>query len=282
MSLVLKPLMFLGCFFMSSLWLWSTEARAYTYKEALLAYEDQRYSTAYRMAMDVADSQEGKRKAKSLVIAALSALELNKEDKAKKLYRAALTLDSELEMPEVVRSKRVVKFFDDVKSGKPDQKLKGQIVEVVSKNVSDASDFETYLPFGFNQMIEGKAVTAVALGGAQIAAIYYGITQTQNAEAIDQKLQKKTQDVILSGDYETSQFKDFRTKSQKAAANARQTSIMAYGSAVLAYTASVLEIILNPPMELKVVDSPVPRESSVTWQIEPQESGWSLSLTRKF
>lgn len=261
--------------------LWPAIALASNYKEALEAYSDQKFAKAYRMAMELAESNEGNRRARSLVLAAVSALELNKEEKASKLYRAALAIEAEIELPDIVKSKRVIKFFADVKAGKSEQKpLKGQIVEVVSKTASDATDIETYLPFGINQMAQGKPVTAIILGGAQIASIYYAFDLTRNATRVEQKLQQKTAEVIESGDYETTEFRDFRTRSEKSIKISRQTANIALGVAFASYTASVLEIILNPPIELKVVDGS-PKPPTISWRLGMSGDGdWFMGFAK--
>ncbi|HET9235864.1 MAG TPA: hypothetical protein VFO10_01355 [Oligoflexus sp.] len=232
---------------------------AATYSEALAAYSDQKFAKCYRIAMDLADRHAGendKREAKSLILAAASALELNKEQKAIKLYHLARESDSRVDLPKVVKSKRVISFFEDVRHGKTSHaKGKGTIVEVVSKSAFDHTDVETYYPLGINQFQQGKTLSGLAFGGLQVFGLYYAYQQSDKARRTDRALMAKTAQVIQTGDYETSAFRDFRDASKKASARFRTESNLALATTLLAYGASIVEILSNPPTRLKVVDN---------------------------
>ncbi len=238
--------------------LWSFGAQALTYSEALSAYSDQKFSKCYRIAMELADHYDGesRKQSKSLVLAAVAALELGKEQRAIKLYRIALDIDPAVDMPKIVKSRRVINFFEDVRSGKINQKTgKGTIVEVVSKSAFDETDYETYLPLGGNQFLQGKTLSGLAFGGLQAFALYYSYRQYTMAEKTEKTLRKKTVEVIGSGDYETTAFKKFRSNSQKSSARFRTESEVALTTAFVVYFASIVEILSNPPTRLKVVDT---------------------------
>jgi hypothetical protein len=169
-------------------------ALANTYGEALSSYSDQKFAKCYRIAMEIADRYEGEdsiRQSKSLVLAAVSALELNKEQRAIRLYKAALERNPTVELPKVVKSKRVKTFFSGVKSGKITQNQgKGSIVEVISKSAFDHTDPETYYPFGINQFLQEKNISGLAFGSLQAFALYYSYKQYDAAKKTEEVLQK--------------------------------------------------------------------------------------------
>lgn len=268
----------LCCLLVCCLWGWAVQGLAASVADALTAYSNQQFVRCYRMAMEVADESEDDAsvKAKSLVLAAMASLELGKEHKAARLYQTALSVDSEVHLPKLVKSKRIAGFFEDVKSGRPVSKISHpMIVSVVSKSAFDASDPETYLPFGVNQYLQGKTLSAMAFGGMQAFSLYYAYHQHTMAQDTDKAFKEKTPKVIASGDYESPEFKDFRKKSQESAAHFREQRNLALLSSALVYGASVIEIVLNPPTRLKVVERDRPSGRSADRRQSRLELGTS-------
>ncbi|WP_218109990.1 hypothetical protein [Oligoflexus tunisiensis] len=218
---------------------------AATYKQALEDYSDQKYSKSYKKAMDLAREKRGSRRAKALVLAAAAVLELDREKKARVLFKKALDEDPDLELPEVVRSRRAQRFFDDVRDGRNPTRSS---TVTKTENVPNAFDrFETYLPFGLNQLVQEKYFLGLALGGAQAFGLFYAYTKDQEANKAEADLEAVRIRAIQSGDDINPVFTDFVSKSQAFAKRSRQTSQLSLALAAAAYGASVLEAGLRPP-----------------------------------
>jgi hypothetical protein len=219
--------------------------RAATYKDALEDYSDQKYSKSYKKAMNLAREKRGSRRAKALVLAAAAVLELDKEKKARVLFKKALDADPDLELPEVVRSRRAQRFFDDVREGRSPPRSTSV---TKTETVPSAFDrFETYLPFGLNQLVQEKYFLGLALGGAQAVGLFYAYTKDLEANKAETDLEAVRLRAIQTGDDINPVFVDFVKKSQAFSKRSRQTSQLSLALAATAYGASVLEAGLRPP-----------------------------------
>jgi predicted negative regulator of RcsB-dependent stress response len=101
----------------------SLTARAASYQDALDDYSEQKYSRSYKKAMSLPREKRGTRRGKALMLAAAAVLEMDREQKARALFKKALDEDPDLDLPDVVRSRRAQRFFADVREGRGPQRL---------------------------------------------------------------------------------------------------------------------------------------------------------------
>lgn len=220
-------------------------ALAASYKQALEAYSDQKYSQSYKKAMSVAREERGTRRGKALMLAAAAVLELAREKKAKVLFKKALDADPDLDLPDVVRSRRAQRFFDDIRVGR---ETRSSSTAVKVEQVPNAFNrVETYLPLGINQLVQEKYLLGLTLGAAQGFAVYFAYIKAVEANQAEQKLQAVRQTAILSGDDINPVFLEFVDKNQAFIKRSRQESQLSLLLAVASYGGSILEAGLNPP-----------------------------------
>ncbi len=220
-------------------------ARAASYQQALDAYSDQKYSRSYKKAMSLAREKRGTKRGKALMIAAAAVLELDREQKAKVLFRKALDEDPDLELPDVVRSRRAQRFFADVRDGRDSRSAMVQ----TERTTTGFDRLETYLPFGLNQLVQGKIFLGLSLGGAQAFGAYFAYAKANEATQTEQQVAQVRQKAIQTGDDINPVFLDFVSESKALAKRSRQISQLSLALAVAAYGGSVLEAGFRAPEE---------------------------------
>lgn len=221
-------------------------ARAASYQQALEDYSDQNYSRSYKKAMSLAREKRGTRRGKALILAAAAVLELDRERKAKVLFRKALDEDPDLELPEVVRSRRAQRFFADVRDGRDGRGP--QVALTRSERTTTAFDrLETYLPFGLNQLVQGKIFLGLSFGGAQAFGAYFAYTKNQEANQTEQEIATVRQRAIQTGDDINPVFLNLVAESEAFAKRSRQISQLSLALAAASYGASVLEAGFRAP-----------------------------------
>ncbi len=223
-------------------------ARAASYQQALDAYTDQKYSRSYKKAMSLAREKRGTKRGKALMIAAAAVLEMDREQKAKVLFKKALDEDPDLELPEVVRSRRAQRFFADVRDGRDGRDARATLIQT-EKTTNGFDRLETYLPFGLNQLVQGKVFLGLSLGGAQALGAYFAYAKANEAIQTEQQVAQVRQKAIQTGDDINPVFLDFVSESNALAKRSRQTSQLSLALAVTAYVGSVLEAGFRAPEE---------------------------------
>jgi hypothetical protein len=221
-------------------------ARAASYQQAMEDYSDQNYSRSYKKAMSLAREKRGTRRGKALILAAAAVLELDRERKAKVLFRKALDEDPDLELPEVVRSRRAQRFFADVRDGRDGRGARTALTR--SERTTTAFDrLETYLPFGLNQLVQGKILLGLSFGGAQAFGAYFAYTKNQEANQTEQEIATVRQRAIQTGDDINPVFLNLVAESKAFAKRSRQISQISLALAAASYGASVLEAGFRAP-----------------------------------
>ncbi|HYX36442.1 MAG TPA: hypothetical protein VE954_25325 [Oligoflexus sp.] len=237
-------------------------ALAASYQQALDAYDHQDYSRSYKKAMSLAREKKGTRRAKALILAAAAVLELDRERKAKVLFKKALDEDPDLGLPDVVRSRRAQRFFADVRDGRDTR----AVATKVEKTPLAFDRLETYLPFGVNQLVQEKYVLGLTLGGIQALGVYFAYAKSVEADETDQTIQAVRQKAFQSGDDINPVFLDFVDENQAFAKKSRQLAQLSLALAAAAYGGSVLEAGFRPPSSTRVTDLLQPRYTLLAMQ----------------
>lgn len=223
-------------------------ALAASYQQALEAYIDQNYSRSYKKAMSLAREKRGTRRGKALMLAAAAVLELDREKKATVLFKKALEEDPDLDLPDIVRSRRAQRFFADVRDGRDTRSA--SVKQEAAANAFDR--LPTYLPFGLNQVTQGKYLLGLALGGAQAFGLYYAYTKSADADEAELQIQAVRQTAIQTGDDINPVFLEFVDKNQAFVERSRQEAQLSLVLAAAAYGGSILEAGFNPPAPTRV------------------------------
>jgi hypothetical protein len=219
-------------------------ALAASYRQALEAYSDQNYSRSYKKAMSLAREKRGTKRGQALVLAAAAVLELDREEKARVLFKKALEADPDLDLPEVIRSRRAQRFFADVRDGR------GSRTTVTrSERTTTAFDrLETYLPLGLNQLVQGKVFLGLTLGGVQAFGAYYAYARSNEATKAEQQTAALRRKAIQTGDDINPVFLDLVARNKAFVKRSRQTAQLSLIAAAAAYGGSVLEAGYRAPL----------------------------------
>jgi tetratricopeptide (TPR) repeat protein len=221
-------------------------ARAASYRQALEDYSEQHYSRSYKKAMSLAREKRGEKRGKALILAAAAVLELDREEKARVLFKKALESDPDLELPDVVRSRRAQRFFADVRDGRDNRKT-----FIRSESVTTAFDrLETYLPLGLNQLYQGKAFLGLTFGGVQAFGAYYAYAKSNEATKAEQQAASLRRKAIQTGDDINPVFLDLVARNKSFVKRSRQTAQLSLITAFAAYGGSVLEAGYRAPLRM--------------------------------
>ncbi len=242
-------------------------ARAASYQQALDAYSEQNYSRSYKKAMSLAREKKGVRRGKALMLAAAAVLELDREEKARALFKKALHEDPDLELPEVVRSRRAQRFFADVRDGRESPRA----AVVRSERTETAFDrVETYLPLGLNQFAQGKLLLGLVFGGAQGLGLYLAYTKNREASETEAATAALRQRAIQTGDDINPVYLNLLAENKASIKRATTLSQLSIGLTTLAYGLSVLEAGFRAPASVELS------------LLHPRLEGQGLRLTYRF
>ncbi|HET9240779.1 MAG TPA: hypothetical protein VFO10_26175 [Oligoflexus sp.] len=223
-------------------------ARAASYQDALDDYSEQKFSRSYKKAMSLAREKRGTRRGKALMLAAAAVLEMDREQKARALFKRALDEDPDLDLPDVVRSRRAQRFFADVREGR------GSRI-VVARAAFDRP--ETYLPFGLNQLLQGKIFLGLTLGSAQGLGLYFAYSKNQDAKKAEQETASLRRRAIQTGDDINPVFLELVAGNQAFIRRSKQVAQLSLGVTALAYGTSVLEAGYRAPSRSSVALQPL-------------------------
>jgi hypothetical protein len=195
--------------------------------------------------MSLVREKRGTRRGKALMLAAAAVLELDREVKARALFKKALDEDPDLELPDVVRSRRAQRFFAEVRDGRGSRAS----ITRSERSTSGFDRLETYLPFGLNQLVQGKIFLGLTLGGAQAFSVYFAYTKSEQANQTEQETTAIRQRAIQTGDDINPVFLELEAENKAFVKRSRQISQLSLGLAALAYGTSVLEAGYRAPRE---------------------------------
>jgi hypothetical protein len=226
----------------------SLTAHAASYQDALEDYSEQKYSRSYKKAMGLAREKRGTRRGKALMLAAAAVLEMDREQKARALFKKALDEDPDLDLPDVVRSRRAQRFFADVREGRGSPRR-------LTRTAFDQA--ETYLPFGINQLLQGKIFLGLTLGSAQGLGLYFAYSKNQDAKKVEQETASLRRRAIQTGDDINPVFLELVSSNQAFIKRSRQVAQLSLGVTALAYSTSVLEAGYRAPLRSSVALQPL-------------------------
>jgi hypothetical protein len=227
----------------------SLTAHAASYQDALEDYSEQKYSRSYKKAMSLAREKRGTRRGKALMLAAAAVLEMDREQKARALFKKALDEDPDLDLPDVVRSRRAQRFFADVREGRGSPRMP------ITRTAFDQP--ETYLPFGINQLLQGKIFLGLTLGSAQGLGLYFAYSKNQDAKKVEQETATLRRRAIQTGDDINPVFLELVSSNQAFIKRSRQVAQLSLGVTALAYGTSVLEAGYRAPLRSAVALQPL-------------------------
>jgi hypothetical protein len=223
--------------------------------------------------MSLAREKHGTRRGKALMLAAAAVLEMDREQKARALFKKALAEDPDLDLPDVVRSRRAQRFFADVRDGRETPRA----VMTRTRRMETAFDRpETYLPLGLNQLLQGKTFLGLTLGSAQGLGLYLAYSKTQEAKKAELDTASLRRRAIQTGDDINPVFLELEAGNQAFIKRSRQVAQLSLGVTALAYGTSVLEAGYRAPLRSNVAAQSLSTFPLMATSFYDQRLQWEL------
>jgi hypothetical protein len=111
---------------------------------------------------------------------------------------------------------------------------------------------ETYLPFGLNQLVQGKIFLGLTLGSAQGLGLYFAYSKNQDAKKVEQETASLRRRAIQTEDDINPVFLELEAANQTFIKRSRQVAQLSLGVTALAYGTSVLEAGYRAPLRSSV------------------------------
>lgn len=252
------------------------ELRALGYRDALKAYEKQEYSKCYKISVALVKKVRATERAKLFILAGAAVLELDRETLARSYFRKALFYNPKIQLPSAVRSPRVHRYLDDVRTSKlsdPEDDMDEEVEPAFDQP-------KTYLPLGINQMLQKKWILGLAFAAGQVLPLYFAYENFESAARVDRLSAQSTAEAIASGDDINPVYIKYISDNNRYADKARQQAQFQILLAIGSYAASIAEAGINPITRSGVARAGGPFPKLLGWQLE--SSHVTLSIQPNF
>lgn len=239
------------CFF--AFWLASSPLLAAPLDKAKAAFSAGDYKKAVKLAGKAAKKSKSKEdKAEALVLQGAAAYKIGKKGGGK--FKKALKLNPNVTLPAGAESdKKIAKAFAKA------QKKAGTAVssgsrstssDTITKSASRAdtspSNIKNYLPFGINSFMQGKTLTAVALGGMQVGGLFLWLNRMDAAAAADKDAKAVIADAEQNDATGTPEFLQFLDDNDAFVKKANSEASLALLLVAGGYAISIVDSLFDP------------------------------------
>lgn len=271
-------------------WLTTSPLFAGPLDKAKAAFSSGDYKKAGKLAAKVAKKGKDKtQKAEAMVLAGAANMKLGKSGKSR--FRKALKLDPNVTLPsEAAGDAKIAKAFASA------QKKAGTTVssggggsstDRITKTASGGADkspsnFKNYLPFGINSFMQGKTLTAVALGGMQVGGLFLFMNRTEAAAAADKDAKAVIADAEENEATEQEQFQQFLSDNDAFVKKANSEATMALMLAMGGYALSIVDSLFDP-LGTATASLDTPKNQSYAklgnqWEDRRVDDRWNFDL----
>lgn len=234
-------------------WLTTSPLLAGPLDKAKQAFTAGDYKKAGKLAGKASKKLKSKSdKAEALVIAGASAMKLGKSGKSK--FKKALKLDPNVTLPsEAEGDKKIAKAFASAqkKAGSKvsdggSRKSSDRLTKSASRADKSPGNLKNYLPFGLNSYMQGKTLTAVALGGAQLGGLFLFMNRKDAAAAADKDAKAVIADAEANGATDSEEFLQFLDDNDAFVKKANSEATLALMIMAGGYALSVVDALFDP------------------------------------
>lgn len=238
-----------------SFWLASSPLLAGPLDQAKEAFTAGDFKKAGKLAGKAAKKAKSPSdKAEAYALAGAATVKMGKAGKGKSKFIKALKLDPNVTLPaEASGDKKVKKAFaaaqkkagtsvSDGGSGKGSDKL----TKTASKGDKSASNLKNYIPFGLNSFMQGKTLTAIAFGGAQVGGLLLFLNRKQAAGDANKDAKAVIADAEANSATRTETFLKFLDDNDAFVKKANSEANMALLITMAGYGLSVVDALFDP------------------------------------
>ena len=246
---ILRKLLF--CFL--ALWLSGGTAWSAPLDKAKAAFGKGDYKKAGKLATKAGKKLKSKsEKAEALVLSGAAAIKQGKSGKAK--FRKALKLDPNVMLPaEAEGDPKISKAFASAQKKAGSKVSSGgdpTSTDTITKTAGAADrsggNLKNYLPFGINNFMQGKTLTAVGLGGAQALGIFVYMNRTGAVAAANSDATAVIADAEANNATTTPEFLEFLDANDAFIKQSNSEATLALMLLTAGYAFSVVDALFDP------------------------------------
>ncbi|RYZ78771.1 MAG: hypothetical protein EOP04_29055 [Proteobacteria bacterium] len=236
-----------------AVWLCASPVFAGPLDKAKEAFSSGDYKKAGKLASKASKKLKSKsEKAEALVIAGASAMKQGKSGKSK--FKKALKLDPNVTLPSEAESdKKIAKAFASAQkkagtnvstgsSGASSDKL----VKSASRGDKSFGNIKNYIPFGINNILQGKTITGVVTGGLQAGGLLLFLNRKQAVTDADKDAKSVIASAEEKNETENADFKKFLNENDAFVKKANTEATLAVVMVLGGYAISLVDAFFDP------------------------------------